>query len=323
MKVLFTADLHIKLGQKNIPVDWARNRFKLLFTQLAELSNSVELTILGGDIFDKLPSMDELELYFELVSSLNGKVIIYSGNHEALKKNTTFLTYLKTVTNRLNPNAQILDDFANICNIDFIPYNKLKDWEKDPDNTFVGLSRILCTHVRGEIPPHVKPEIPLELFNKWEVVLAGDLHSYDNCQRNILYPGSPVTTSFHRGPVDTGVIILDTDTLGHTWHKLQIPQLIRKTIKAGEPMVPGDFDHIVYEVEGDLSELSNLEDTELLDKKVLNRATDTALILTHEMTIVDEVREYLTYVLELKEATIEKVIHELNGVIGTHGINTV
>lgn len=318
MNILFTADIHIKLGQKNVPVEWAKNRYYNLFGQLGELSKKADLTVLGGDIFDKLPSMDELEIYFDMLSELNGDIIIYSGNHEALKKNTTFLSYLKTVTSKLNKKAKIIDDYFSIENVDFIPYNKLKEY--DPrDIDFHG--DILCTHVRGEIPPHVKPEVPLELFDRWKVVLAGDLHSYDNCQRNILYPGSPVTTSFHRTEVETGVIFLDSNTLKHEWVKLEVPQLIRKTIKAGEAAVAGEYHHVVYEVEGDLSQLATLEDNELVDKKLVKKNTDTALILTADMTIEQEVDEYLRYILELDDNTIDAALKELSGALATNGHN--
>lgn len=313
MKILFTADIHIKLGQKNVPVDWAYNRYEQLWDQLWDIQENCDIFIVGGDIFDKLPNMEELEVYFNFVASCKIPTIIYSGNHEAVKKNTTFLTNLKGVTTKLNDQVTIVDDYWSKNGIDIIPYNKLKEWEKDPDNTFHSLhNRILCTHVRGEIPPHVKPEVDLEIFDRWKVVLAGDLHSYDNCQRNILYPGSPVTTSFHRGLVDTGVIVLDSDTLEHSWVKLELPQLIRKTIKAGEPMVPTTPDHTIYEIEGDLSELSGLEDSELIDKKVVKRETDTALILGPEMTLSQEVGEYLRYVLQLNDSTVDKALKELS-----------
>lgn len=310
---MFTADIHIKLGQKNVPIPWAKERYYRLFKQFADSYKSVDLFIVGGDIFDKLPSMDELEIFFEFVSTITIPCYMYPGNHEALKKNTTFLSNLKNVVFKLNPKVQILDDFESIHpGIDIIPYNKLKEYfPQDVDFN----NRILCTHVRGEIPPHVKPEVPLELFDRWDVVLAGDLHSYDNCQRNILYPGSPVTTSFHRNRVDTGFIILDTETLEHEWVKLELPQLIRKTIKAGEPMPATDYDHTIYEVEGDMAELSTLENSELLDKKVVKRETDTALILSAEMTLVEEVEEYLRYILQLPDETVANVIKELNNYV--------
>ena len=101
MKVLFTADIHIKLGQKNVPQDWARNRYNLLWQQLAEQQTKADLFVIGGDVFDKLPSMEELEIYFDLIGQCNVNTIIYSGNHEAVKKSTTFMTNLAKATNRM------------------------------------------------------------------------------------------------------------------------------------------------------------------------------------------------------------------------------
>ena len=198
MKLLFTADLHIKLGQKNVPVDWARNRYNLLWQQLAEKQINADIFVIGGDVFDKLPSMEELEIYFDLISNCNIPTIIYSGNHEAVKKSTTFMTNLAKATNKMNRKVIVIDDYYSDYGIEFVPYNKLKDFEHH--NPWPDGGEILCTHVRGAIPPHVTPEVDLNIFNGWDVVLAGDLHSYENCQRNILYPGSPVTTSFHRQP---------------------------------------------------------------------------------------------------------------------------
>lgn len=314
MKILFIADIHFKLGQKNVPVDWALNRYKNLIDQLDEMQASADIIILGGDVFDKLPNMAELDVYFKMIKTFNKPTYIIDGNHEATKKGATFFTQLKFVSQSINPLVTIVDDYFSLDSIDFIPYCKLKDFEKNPDNFSIKPKlhgNILVTHVRGEIPPHVKPEVDLDLFSRWEVVLAGDLHSYDNCQRNILYPGSPVTTSFHRSVVDTGAIILDTDTLAHRWVKFQLPQLIRKTIKAGEEMPATDYHHTIYEVEGDMSELANMEDNELLDKKVVKREVDTALILDTDMTLEAEVAEYLRYILQLNDDAIDKALKEL------------
>jgi DNA repair exonuclease SbcCD nuclease subunit len=310
LKILFTADWHIKLGQKNVPVEWAKKRFDSMIRQISNLavSEKVDYLIVGGDVFDKVPTIEELEIFFDFVMRVRGPTIIYSGNHEALKKNTTFMTNLREVVYNLNNFVQIIDNFKTIDGIDFIPYNKLKEYHP-ADIDFD--SRILCTHVRGEIPPHVKPEVPLELFERWDVVLAGDLHSYENCQRNILYPGSPVTTSFHRSKVSTGVILLDTDTLKHEFVELKLPQLLKKTLKAGEKPIATDYDHTIYDIEGDMADLASIQDSELIDKKISVREQDTALILDSAMTIETEVAEYLRYILNLSEENIQAVLKEL------------
>ena len=48
--ILFTADWHIKLGQKNVPVPWACTRYKLFFQQVQDAieEHNVSLHIIGG-----------------------------------------------------------------------------------------------------------------------------------------------------------------------------------------------------------------------------------------------------------------------------------
>lgn len=312
MKILLTADIHIRLGSKNVPIDWARNRFQMFLDQLQEMQKQADIVIIAGDTFDRIPSVDEMELYFDLVASMNKPTIIIPGNHEMIKKDTTFLSFLKRSTNRLNKLVRIVDDIDSTLlggDIDIIPYNKLKAWEANPD-AYNLKGRICVSHFRAEIPPHVRPEVDLDLFNRWQVVLLGDLHSYENSQRNLIYPGSPYTTSFHRNTVDTGAILLDVDTLSHVWLKFNLPQLLKKTIGAGETPMPTDFHHTVYEVTGDLQELGSLQDNELVDKKVVKRSQDTQLILDPNLTLAEEVREYLTYILELPEDTIANTLKE-------------
>lgn len=306
MKILFSADWHIKLNTKNIPNEWSVNRYNLLFTEIHRLEEQVDLHILGGDIFDRLPNMQELELFFKFVKGCKIRTIIFSGNHEALKKNTTFLTYLKEVVNSINPLVVIIDDFYSEENWDIIPYNKLRE----PWPEFSG--DIIFSHCRGEIPPHVFPEIDLIKFERWQYAFFGDLHSTSNSQRNIKYPGSPLSTSFHRNEIKTGVFIIDTNTLTEEWVELKLPQLIRKTIQVGEPIVAGDYDLIIYEVEGSVDELHKVEESVLVDKKISRKNTDTTLILNPEMTMVEELREYLLYILNIPEEKITEIIEVYN-----------
>jgi len=304
MKIMYTADWHLKLGQKNVPKDWALNRYSILFKELYKLEKQVDMHVIGGDLFDRVPNLEELELYFDFVKGVGIRTLIYPGNHEALKKTTTFLTNLKEVTTSINPLVEIVDDYMSIENIDIIPYNRLKEF--NPDD-FSG--NVLMTHVRGEIPPHVHPEVNLDKFERWKVVLAGDLHSHDNCQKNIVYPGSPVTTSFHRNPVDTGVILFDSATLDWSWLTIRMPQLLRQTVSHPDQMIKTGFHHTIYELEGDVTDLSKIDgDAELLDKKVVKRSTEIALDLLECKTVEEELFEYLTQVLELNEKKVKNIL---------------
>jgi len=311
MKILFIADIHIKVGQKNVPKDWQINRYKMFFEKVAEVSKTVDLTVLGGDIFDKTPNLEEIELYFELIGNLKSpNNIVFDGNHEATKRGHTFLHKLKSSTELLNSNVEVLTEPCVRFGMDFIPYTHLKTFNpNDFDNT------ILFTHVRGEILPHVKPEINLTKLERWNIVLAGDLHSYTNCQRNILYPGSPLSVSFHRNPIDNGYIIFDSDTLLHSWHSFGLPQLLRRTVDDQALMIPTDFDHTIYELEGTETELSQIEDNVLLDKKVSRKVRDASLNLSGVDTIPGELRLYLEKVVKLPKEEIDDILGVFNDYI--------
>jgi hypothetical protein len=60
-----------------------------------------------------------------------------------------------------------------------------------------------------------------------------------------------------------------------------------------------------------MQELGELADSELIASKVIKRDSDSALLLEPEMSLDAEVREYLTYILELPEPTIDKVLKEM------------
>ena len=306
--ILFTADWHIKLGQKNVPIPWACTRYKLFFDQIYNLENSVDLHIIGGDLFDRVPSMDELTLYFDFVKGVSVRTIIYDGNHEATRKNKTFFTNLKRVTNELNPLVQVLDEttYGEMVPHDYaiLPYADLH--KKDAIENIN--ADVLFTHVRGEIPPHVQPEVDLDRFDKFKVVFAGDLHAHENTQRNIVYPGSPMTTSFHRNRVKTGYLLIDNKDWSWTWHEFNLPQLLRQTVTDPSEMVQTLYDHTIYEIEGDVADLSNIKNSELLDKKVIKRKTEATLILDQDMSMEEELSEYLSFILELEENKVKKIL---------------
>ncbi len=306
--ILFTADWHLKLGQKNVPVEWAKNRYIKFFNQISEVEERCSAHIIGGDLFDRLPTMEELELYFTFVANVKIPTIIYDGNHEATKKNKTFFTQLKEATRQINENVFIEDKVADYEEFQILPYCELHK-----KNIFDTLNKKipLFTHVRGEIPPHVKPEIDLDLLKDFPIVLAGDLHAHSNTQRNIVYPGSPMTTSFHRNEVETGYLLID-ENFNWKWYKFELPQLLRKTVTSPEEMIPSEYHHTIYELEGDIQDLSKVKNSELLDKKVVRRSTEATLVLNKEMSISEELAEYLEYILELPKEKISSIIGTFN-----------
>ena len=301
--ILFTADWHIKLGQKNVPMEWACSRYKLFFESIYDIEQYVDLHIIGGDLFDRVPSMDELTLYFDFVKGVSIPTVIFDGNHEATRKNKTFFTNLKRVTEQLNPLVEVVTETRYQGEWAILPYADLHK-----KNSIENIdAEYLFTHVRGEIPPHVTPEVDLERFDKFKIVFAGDLHAHENTQRNIVYPGSPMSTSFHRNEIKTGYLLIDDDW-SWTWHKFDMPQLYRKTVTDPAEMIPTDFHHTIYEIEGDVTDLANIKNSELLDKKLLKKTSESTLALLKEMSIEEELALYFTEVLNLEQDKISKII---------------
>ena len=305
--ILFTADWHIKLGQKNVPLPWACSRFELFFEEIRLIEKSADIHVIGGDLFDRVPTMDELTLYFDFVRGVSIPTYIFDGNHEATKKNKTFFSNLKRATQDVNPLVEVIDTTTEFEWGTLLPY---VDLHKKNSIEKCNKNKPLFTHVRGEIPPHVTPEVDLDRFNDFPVVYAGDLHAHSNTQRNIVYPGSPMTTSFHREIVKTGYLMISEHDKWQ-WYQFDLPQLIRKTISSQNQMIPTDYHHTIYEIEGDVADLATVKNSELLDKKVVKRSTESTLDLK-DLTMEEELIEYFTSILNLPSDKIQNIMGVYN-----------
>lgn len=289
---------------------WACTRYKLFFEAIHELEKDEDISmhIIGGDLFDRVPSMDEITLYFDFIKDVTIPTIIYDGNHEATKKHKTFFSNLKRATSDVNPLVEIVDTTTEYMWGTVLPY---ADLHRKGGIEKCNPNKPLYTHVRGEIPPHVTPEVDLDRFNDFPVVYAGDLHSHSNTQRNIVYPGSPMTTSFHRDVVKTGYLLIDEADDSWHWEEFNLPQLLRRTVESEDEMIATDFHHTIYEIEGDVADLANIRNSELLDKKVVKRSTEATLNLK-EMSMEEELVEYLSAILNLNDEKIKSIMGVFN-----------
>ena len=302
MKHVFVADIHIKLGQKSVPAEWQKNRVMSLANKLNDHKDKV--LVIGGDLLDVAkPSMPEVCLMYDFLRALeHSEVILIPGNHEMLTKKKDCYEVCEQMFKDLN--ITIVRGFQTIHNVDYIPYNILfSDTWNTPN------ANLAVTHVRGEIPPHVKPEVELSKFSQYEKVFCGDLHSKKNSQLNLLYPGSPYTTSFHRSVAkDTnGIIIFDSKTGEHYWEELNLPQLLRLSITDPEDAIATSFHHTVYEIEGNLDDLSKVKNTELLDKKVAKDIV-TPPTLDLSGSVSEELTTYLLGVKAVKEEGLKRLL---------------
>ena len=121
-----------------------------------------------------------------------------------------------------------------------------------------------------------------------------------------------MTTSFHRKEVSTGCLFINEKDWSWIWEPFDLPQLIRKTVTNPEDMIPTDYHHTIYEIEGDIQELASVENSELLDKKVIKRNSEASLVIDKDMTIEEELVEYLTYILEIPDNKVADIVGTYN-----------
>lgn len=323
MRILFSADWHIKLGANKVPKGWQTNRFMLLADRLNKVYEEYkcDLHIIGGDILDVAdPSTEELEVMYACLSTMkHQKGIIYTGNHEMLSKTVSCLFHLGTnISESTAGNWEVYKSYRS-PEFDIIDYVELKKSNWKPSN-----SNLCFTHVRGNIAPHVEFEVDPSRFGEWPLVVCGDLHSYQNTQvvgdTKFVYPGSPMTTSFHRERTSgaNGVLIIDTDTLGYEWVELgDLPQLLRKTVESSDEMIEDSYDRVIYEVVGNVEDLRKVKDSELLDKRINNKVTKDAKLDLVDKSVEEELAIYLQEVQGLDTDSISRLVSLLRTEVGT------
>ena len=316
MKVLFLADLHIKYPKK-VPKDWQRNRFMLLADEINKVE--CDLVILGGDTLDSVkPTTAELALFFDFLAQILHRTFMFSGNHEMQTKTHSVLFDLRDEITRCNPNIEVITTSTYISPTSGEPLFDIIDY-CDINKAIEAKSSIAFTHVRGAIAPHVVPEVDLAKFNVYSRVFAGDLHSYQNSQLNILYPGSPLTTSMHRNRQtdSNGMLLINIDppnvTYDSEWINLShLPQLLKKTVTSKDEIISTEYDFTMYEIQGSVDQLAGIENSELLDKKINNVVTKDSKLELKDKSISEQMQSYLQEVQHLPEDTITRLLGRFN-----------
>lgn len=301
MKILSSADWHINLHKKKVPYTWQKNRFQKLFNGLLELEKQCDVHIISGDVFDKSPQPDEVALLLSFLNRVTIPTYIVDGNHEATAKGKTFLTFFEEDYAVNNNNIHIITANTN-CEIlgqvfQFFPYTAVS--KKDVP-AYIKDS-ILVTHIRGDVPPHISAEMDLELIKPWKLVLLGDLHfRHKHEPYNMYYPGSPLNTSFDRDDNKKyGIDIVhfnNIDDYTVEFIDLKLPKLIRKTISSTGEMIEDGYNHIVYEVKGSIDELAKVQKTELLDKKIVEKASNNSTLDLKDKSLIEELELYLKHI---------------------------
>jgi len=311
-KILCSADWHINLHKKKVPYEWQVGRFREMFRKLIALEQRMDVHVIAGDIFDTKPQPDEISLFLSYINSVTIPTIIIPGNHEATRKGETFFEHLTEKNAIKNPHVQVFTRNARCdaggLSFQLFPYGEVQTDNLPPYQA----GDILVTHIRGEVPPHITPEYDFSRLSPWGLCLLGDLHfNHRYGDTNCYYPGSPLNTTFDRDENrEYGVDIyevIDSTNYTREFYNLDLPKLVRRTIQAGDSMTPDDRHHVVYEVKGNIDQLSKVERSDLLDKKVVEKPVEDATLDLKNKTIYEELEIYLNHI---KVADVDKVLSE-------------
>ena len=316
-RVICSADWHINLHKKKVPYDWQVGRFKSMFRKLIALEQNCDVHIIAGDIFDKKPEPDEICLFLSYINSVSIPTYIIPGNHEATKKGESFFEHFNEDNAIKNENVHLFTRNGRATvgktSFQFYPYGEM---QLDNLPTYIE-DDILVTHIRGEVPPHITPEYDFSRLDSWGLCLLGDLHfNHRYGDTNCYYPGSPLNTTFDRDESrQYGVDIYDiVDSRNYTreFYDLKLPKLIRRKIAVGEELKSDAFHHIVYEVTGSLDQLAKIENSELLDKKMVEKPAEESTLDLKNKSIYEELEIYLSHIKVADTKTVLDEFKKLN-----------
>jgi len=308
MKILFIADQHYMLRKKGVKREWLANRLTEFHEQIKVILEGIDLVILGGDLFDKAPSIGEVGFFLdflELCKRYESPVVMIAGNHEATTKYETFLSEIDVLQDKYFTlvTGQKRIKYKDMY-VTYMSYGEVKR-QTNPKLPIPDWKNIMVSHVCGDLPPHVKEEYPISNFDGYDLTLLGDLHHYHRSLtgKNSWYPGSPYSISFSQASETNkyGVFVIDTESTTWTTPEfipLDLPQLI--TIKCS----PEEIDEVKLkiqdsrhcykiEVEGTPEEMAKITDKSVIKKSVVSSTATVDLRYKTREEELDAVLDYM------------------------------
>ena len=105
--------------------------------------------------------------------------------------------------------------------------------------------------------------------------------------------------------------MIDSRNYTREFVDLKLPKLIRKKIAVGEEMRDDAVNHVVYEVTGSLDQLAKIKNSELLDKKMVEKPAEESTLDLKNKTVFEELEIYLNHI---KVADTEAVLNEYRSI---------
>lgn len=294
-KILIVSDIHLKLRSSSSA--WEASRFLQLFKELA--AQSPDILILNGDIFDRSrPTLEEQALLNQalLQLSLNTKVYILDGNHEAVSLNKSSFDYLYLVRNT----EYVTEKVVLIEGISLA----LVSWQRK-HNVYKYNADVLVSHFRSSMPPFITEELRTEAFDdNFKMQILGDIHDRYFPKPRVMYTGTPYTINFVKAPKNQGYVELTVEGTNFSARHIdtQLPNKIKLELNVSEyAQYKWDSTHFYHVVlTGSIDELhmiKPLHDNVVLTKVVdeLEYTQEVVPLVSFVETLVSKVSAKLSY----------------------------
>lgn len=314
MKILFVSDIHLDLPKDH---EWETNRFTELFKELANASRTCDITVLGGDIFNNpFPSLQEIHLFYSCLNYFEKPPIIIDGNHECIDKHKYTYDFLPKGNFIYGDNIiQTKNTDIYLCSHSNLnTLNSIKDNLRKKKN-------ILLTHVRSNVPPHIKEEFNCGYLSSiFDLVVSGDIHYRYSPFDNFHYVGQPYSTTY-KPEVLNGYCIIDTDTLEVNFIDLDLPSKIRLDVNVSDLTTLSLNQKHLYKIRvtGSIEELHEVpsNNSNIIYEKVI-QTKDIEEVPSHisdgKINIVSTLLDITRDTFDLSESTMEKGEEIVNGI---------
>jgi DNA repair exonuclease SbcCD nuclease subunit len=328
--VAVSADWHIgRVGYGKIdPVTGLHTQTQQIIwaiSQMVEslLANHIEHVFVVGDLFHKRnpSSMDweALNMILDLFIKVKIHVHISPGNHEDL---TTYTTALAPLTHARNPYIDMVFDMKSfkdeLNKVELIMFSYTsKRWTKDRRSfsdivealpTKSTEKRICLCHemIDGACVNNKVFKAPLSskvLSKHFDLVVAGDVHRYQQVSSNVLYCGPIVHMDFGDRDIRPGYVVLNYQP-----NTIQSSEFILSSLHV--PIKTRDF----YQLSGDAASVwKELQELPYLDNVVKLVVTDAALNISNlSKQIKDLPKDNTVIVVEAHPIKLNRVRKQMN-----------
>lgn len=249
MKILHSADWHLGKTMYGYSLFDDQENFVNQFIKICKDRN-VDLILISGDIFDtSVSNSDAVKLYSRFITDiarLGKTLILISGNHDGSARLSQFSELLKdnnihlvgSLDNLLTPiKVRVEGEIVDVFALPYFNMESARPFSSEPIQNYQDAMRIIVSKIKENFSENKKilvshcfvsggvvaesdnavkvgnaQAVSKDIFEGFDYVALGHLHSPQKITKQINYSGSPLKYSFSESKHEKCVNLFDTKT---------------------------------------------------------------------------------------------------------------